>query len=138
MHFSNLNCIFCQNFDEILSEFHEHAPNVKNFQFLEKKKDQIFRKIRENFGNVQIIQKIIQHYSVVSLEPRLCCCRALLWASGTVRGPRSAGASRFVLAEVDSKLALEQFFFPKDINLGVLKSIVCAGVRVCMRVCECM
>ncbi len=37
------------------------------FNFL-KKKDQIFRKIRENFGNVQIIQKIIQNYSVVSLE----------------------------------------------------------------------
>ena len=40
------------------------------FNFL-KKKDQIFRKIRENFGNVQIIQKIIQNiiqnYSVVSL-----------------------------------------------------------------------
>ena len=37
-HFSNLRCdFFCQNFDEILSEFHEHAPNVKNFQFLEKK-----------------------------------------------------------------------------------------------------
>ena len=50
-----------------MSEFHEHAPNVKNFQFLEKK-DQIFRKIRENSGNVQIIQKIIQFYSVVSLE----------------------------------------------------------------------
>ena len=60
--------IFLWNLDEILSEFHEHAPNVKNFQFLEKK-DQIFRKIRENFGNVQIIQKIIQNYSVVSLLP---------------------------------------------------------------------
>ena len=36
------------------------------FNFL-KKKDPIFRKIRENFGNVQIIQKIIQNYSVVSL-----------------------------------------------------------------------
>ena len=58
--------IFLRNLDEILSEFHEHAPNVKNFQFLEKK-DQFFRKIRENFGNVQIIQKIIQHYSGVSL-----------------------------------------------------------------------
>jgi len=58
--------IFCQIFDENLSEFHEHAPNVKNFQFLEKK-DPIFRKIRENFGNVEIIQKIIQHYSGVSL-----------------------------------------------------------------------
>ena len=23
---------FCSDFDEILSEFHEHAPNVKNFQ----------------------------------------------------------------------------------------------------------
>ena len=53
-----------------MSEFHEHAPNVKNFQFLEKK-DQIFRKIRENFGNVQIIQKIIQDYSVVSLISEL-------------------------------------------------------------------
>ena len=51
---------------EILSEFHEHGPNVKNFHFLEKK-DPIFRKIRENFGNVPIIQKIIQNYSVVSL-----------------------------------------------------------------------
>ena len=40
------------------------------FNFL-KKKDQIFRKIRENFGNVQIIQKIIQHYSVVSLGESL-------------------------------------------------------------------
>ena len=30
--------IFLRNLDEILSEFHEHAPNVKNFQFLEKKK----------------------------------------------------------------------------------------------------
>ena len=50
--------IFRQNFDEILSEFHEHAPNVKNFQFLEK--NTILRKIRENSGNVQIIQKIIQ------------------------------------------------------------------------------
>ena len=28
--------IFRQNLDEILSEFHEHAPNVKNFQFHEK------------------------------------------------------------------------------------------------------
>ena len=36
------------------------------FNFL-KKKDPIFRKIRENFGNVQIIQKIIQDYSVVFL-----------------------------------------------------------------------
>jgi len=26
----------------------------------------------------------------------------------------------------------EMSFFPKDDNLGVLKSIVCAGVRVCM------
>ena len=58
--------IFLRNLDEILSEFHEHAPNVKNFQFLEKK-DQIFRKIRENFGNVQIIQKVIQNFSGVSL-----------------------------------------------------------------------
>jgi hypothetical protein len=37
------------------------------FNFL-KKKDQIFRKISENFGNVEIIQKIIQHFSVVSLH----------------------------------------------------------------------
>ena len=36
------------------------------FNFL-KKEDQIFGKIRENFGNVPIIQKIIQNYSVVSL-----------------------------------------------------------------------
>ena len=49
-----------------MSEFHEHAPNVKNFQLLEKK-DPIFGKIRENLGNVPIIQKIIQNYSVVSL-----------------------------------------------------------------------
>ena len=70
LHFQIERAIFRQNFDEILSEFHEHAPKVKNFQFLEKK-DPIFRKIRENFGNVQIIQKIIQkiiqNYSVVSL-----------------------------------------------------------------------
>ena len=68
-HFSNQKSDFLSKlnyFDEILSEFHEHAPNVKNFQFLEKK-DPIFRKIRENFGNVPIIQKIIQNYSVVSL-----------------------------------------------------------------------
>ena len=37
------------------------------FNFL-KKKDPIFGKIRENVGNVPIIQKIIQHYSVVSLR----------------------------------------------------------------------
>jgi hypothetical protein len=54
-----------------LSEFHEHAPNVKNFQFLEKK-DQIFGKIRENFGNVEIIQKMIQNYSGVSLAAAEC------------------------------------------------------------------
>ena len=66
LHFSNLKYDFLSNFDETLSEFHEHAPNVKNFQFL-LKMDSIFRKIRENFGNVQIIQKIIQNYSVVSL-----------------------------------------------------------------------
>ena len=36
------------------------------FNFL-KKKDPIFGTIRENFGNVPIIQKIIQNYSVVSL-----------------------------------------------------------------------
>ena len=59
--------IFLRNLDEILSEFHEHLQKMSRiFNFL-KKKDQIFRKIRENFGNVQIIQKIIQHYSVVSL-----------------------------------------------------------------------
>jgi hypothetical protein len=58
-----------------LSEFHEHAPNVKNFQFLEKK-DKIFRKIRENFGNVQIIQKIIQNYSkLFSRVPTGCAAR---------------------------------------------------------------
>ena len=38
----------------------------RNFNFL-KKEDPIFGKIRENFGNVPIIQKIIQNYSVVSL-----------------------------------------------------------------------
>ena len=57
---------FVKMFNEILSEYHEHAPNVKRFQFLEKK-HQFFRKILENSGNVQIIQKIIQFYSVVSL-----------------------------------------------------------------------
>jgi hypothetical protein len=39
---------------------------LRIFNFL-KKKHQIFRKIRENFGNFQIIQKIIQNYSGVSL-----------------------------------------------------------------------
>ena len=33
---------------------------------------------------------------------------------------------------------LDDSFFPKDDNLGVLKSIVCAAVCVCMRGCECM
>ena len=41
----------------------------------------------------------------------------------------------------DEKFHFSFLFFPKDINLGVLKSIVCAGVRVCacecVSVCEC-
>jgi len=45
--------IFRQNADEILSEFHEHGPNLKNFQVLEKN-NPILRKIGEKFGNVQI------------------------------------------------------------------------------------
>ena len=45
---------FCRNFTNMLRM-------SRIFNFL-KKKDQIFRKIRENFGNVQI-----QRYSVVSL-----------------------------------------------------------------------
>ena len=51
---------FCRKFTSMLRM-------SRIFNFLKKKKDQIFRKIRENFGNVQIIQKIIQNYSVVSL-----------------------------------------------------------------------
>ena len=51
-------------FFEILKKFCRNFTNMlrmsRIFNFL-KKKDQIFRKIRENFGNhVQIIQKIIQ------------------------------------------------------------------------------
>ena len=57
-------------FFEILMKFCRNFTNMlrmsRIFNFL-KKKDQIFRKIRENFGNVQIIQKIIQNYSGVSL-----------------------------------------------------------------------
>ena len=53
--------IFCRNFTNMLRM-------SRIFNFLEKK-DPIFRKIRENFGNVPIIQKIIQNYSVVSLIP---------------------------------------------------------------------
>ena len=50
---------FCRNFTNMLRM-------SRIFNFL-KKKDPIFGKIRENFGNVPIIQKIIQNYSVVSL-----------------------------------------------------------------------
>ena len=46
---------FCRNFTNMLRM-------SRIFDFL-KKKDPIFRKIRENFGNVEIIRKIIQHYS---------------------------------------------------------------------------
>ena len=58
-------------FFEILMKFCRNFTNMlrmsRIFNFL-KKKDPIFRKIRENFGNVEIIQKIIQNYSVVSLD----------------------------------------------------------------------
>jgi hypothetical protein len=63
------------------------------FNFL-KKKDPIFRKIREKFGNVEIIQKIIQNYSVVSLvgfsspRERLQLAAGLLLQQAT-RGPAS-------------------------------------------------
>ena len=62
---------FCRNFTNMLRM-------SRIFNFL-KKKDPIFGKIRENFGNVQIIQKIIQNYSVVSLAvPRAPCPSAKL------------------------------------------------------------
>merc|ERR1711907_750751 len=60
----------CRNFTNMLRM-------SRIFNFL-KKKDQNFRKIRESFGNVQIIQKIIENYSVVSLGVAaffLCCHR---------------------------------------------------------------
>ena len=57
--FGKILMTFCRNFTNMLRM-------SRIFNFL-KKKDPIFRKIRENFGNVQIIQKIIQIYSVVSL-----------------------------------------------------------------------
>ena len=50
---------FCRNFTNML-----RMSRIFNFS---KKEDPIFGKIRENFGNVPIIQKIIQKYSVVSL-----------------------------------------------------------------------
>ena len=75
-----------------MSEFHEHAPNVKNFQFLEKK-DQHFRKIREYFANVQIIQKIIQNYSVVSLEVVLLDPDMILVAPLRIPSPRTLAMS---------------------------------------------
>jgi hypothetical protein len=61
-----------------MSEFHEHVPNVKNFQFLEKN-DQNFRKIQQNEYLVAIVavdtaenepRKVwgdLFNYSVVSL-----------------------------------------------------------------------
>ena len=55
--------IFLRNLDEILSEFHEHAPNVKNFQFLEKKMIKFFEKsvkISEMFKLFRKLFKLIQ------------------------------------------------------------------------------
>ena len=50
--------IFRQNVDEMLSEFHEHAPNVKNFQLLELKKYSLSCeksvRIHENSGNFNV------------------------------------------------------------------------------------
>ena len=55
--------IFLRNLDEILSEFHEHAPNVKNFQFIEKKRIKFFEKsakMSEMFELFRKLFKIIQ------------------------------------------------------------------------------
>ena len=73
------------------------------FNFL-KKRDQNFRKIREHFGNVQIIQKIIQNYSVVSLsqgpeEVRVACSeRAGLELAGSQDVPPKLAASTRVVS----------------------------------------
>jgi hypothetical protein len=72
------------------------------FNFL-KKKHPIFRKIRENFGNVQIIQKIIQNYSVVSLLTtylRNSQQRAALsWACPTRQGERNSAETLYALGD---------------------------------------
>ena len=85
-HENALKLVF---FFEILMKFCRNFTNMlrmsRIFNFL-KKKDQNFRKIRENFGNVQIIQKIIQHYSVVSLV--MTCTKG--------RGAGGAGFRRFI------------------------------------------
>ena len=67
---------FCRNFTNML-----RMSRIFNFS---RKKDPIFRKIRENFGNVPIIQKIIQNYSVVSLRLRP---RAPFFSSQLRRSP---------------------------------------------------
>ena len=96
-------CIFkpkLRFFVQILMKFCRHFTNMlrmsRIFNFLKKKKNPIFGKIREKFGNVPIIQKIIQNYSVVSLAvfnvrtPRGARPRT---AAGTRRGrPRRPSA----------------------------------------------
>ena len=77
-------------FFKILMNFCRHFTNMlrmsRIFNFL-KKKDPIFGTIRENFGNVPIIQKIIQNYSVVPLP----ICVATLQASITRSFPQKKG-----------------------------------------------
>ena len=65
--FVKISMKFCRNFTNML-----RMSRIFNFS---KKKDPIFGKIRENFGNVPIIQKIIQNYSVVSLAQAPNCVR---------------------------------------------------------------
>ena len=54
---------FCRNFTNMLRM-------SRIFNFLKKRTKFFEKSVKiKNFGNVQIIQKIIQHYSVVSLTP---------------------------------------------------------------------
>lgn len=95
------------------------------FNFL-KKKDPIFGKIRENFGNVQIIQKIIQNYSVVSLVRRSERGGAEwsgAWADASPTWKKHPEVAADLGQGGGEKVADGRFFMPADSFLEIFSSI---------------
>ena len=87
-HFSNLKCDFLSKFWWNFVGISRTSSECQEFSISWKKKGSNFRKIREKFGNVQIIQKIIQNYSVVSLGTTGCSagCAAREFAGACHQG----------------------------------------------------
>ena len=92
---------FCRNFTNMLRM-------SRIFNFL-KKKDPIFRKIRENFGNVEIIQKIIQHYSGVSLIISCVFWGEAKWGAQTITLTCSSGPRNLQLRTKELAARVERF-----------------------------